>query len=1005
MRIVLIVVLTMCQSALAQVGVRPVPARPAAQLLQTDAVPRAPSIVDRLQVLTQAPATPGLEPPVQPMLRIEPDAHTGLITKAVVNHGQTLIVTCSQDKTARVWSLRTGALLRVMRVPIDDGNDGRITALAISPDGKTIALSGWTGWNWDGAVSIYIFDVDSGRMIHRLQGLPNAVQDLIYSPDGHYLAVAMLDRNGVRVYRTRDYKLQAQDERYNDHAMNLDFDAAGRLAAASLDGFVRLYDREFRLVARRKVTNGTQANLVRFSPDGRLVAVGMHDTPSVAVLSGEDLSVAYLPDVSGLKDVSNLPLVAWSQDGRILYAAGDYMAPRPTPIFYWTASGKGTRQFIFATEQRIGDIVPLRGTEILVTTEDPAIGVFDIKGGVRWISRNANALFAGMEGELRVSQDGMGVEFSYATPEKRSARFRLDQQSLEIDPALRTRFPAPSTGAAGLSVTEWKAGKSPRLNGAALSLDQHEISRSLAIAPDRSGVLLGTEWALRYFDRNGKQQWMVPFNTTVWAVNWSGDGRFAVAAAGDGTIRWFSAKTGRPVGSLFVHTNERDWVYWTSNGYYVSSPTGDRVFGWHINQGKEHAGEFIRAVQFDRVLYRPDYVLSFLKTGGDTQAAQNEAGIEKLFDVSNIRANAPPRVAIQEVGQPRVTDRGAMARIRFSAQRAGTRSMRDFNVYVNNLPVIPAEERALRAVEGESMLRDIEVPLFAQENIIRIEVFDGTTVGATETFVSLPASPPEVPGGKLYVIAIGVNAFEKLESSDLEFAARDAEVIASALQVHGERLGKSVQKHIVADGQPTAPLKANILQALELIKQTRAEDTVVVFLASHGISDQQGNYYLVPRDAARADIENVIAGTRQAVARGTGSLVSGEALFEAMRMAAGRRLLILDTCHARRIQGRFDLNSFTKRSASSRFSVMVASQGGEQSQEYWPAKHGLFTYGLLQAISGNATRPKDPFVRLDEAFDFAFHFVRKNADPKLGQQTPSLSAPAELLSMPLGARQ
>ena len=55
-------------------------------------------------------------------------------------------VTASDDKTVRVWSLADGALLRTIRLPAGPGNVGKAYAVAISPDGATIAAGGWTRW-------------------------------------------------------------------------------------------------------------------------------------------------------------------------------------------------------------------------------------------------------------------------------------------------------------------------------------------------------------------------------------------------------------------------------------------------------------------------------------------------------------------------------------------------------------------------------------------------------------------------------------------------------------------------------------------------------------------------------------------------------------------------------------------------------------------------------------------------------------------------------------------
>ena len=63
----------------------------------------------------------------------------------------------------------------------------------------------------------------------------------------------------------------------------------------------------------------------------------------------------------------------------------------------------------------------------------------------------------------------------------------------------------------------------------------------------------------------------------------SADGRFIVAALGDGTIRWFRASDGTELLAFFVHVPDKTWIAWTPSGYYAASPGGEDLIGWHVN--------------------------------------------------------------------------------------------------------------------------------------------------------------------------------------------------------------------------------------------------------------------------------------------------------------------------------------------------------------------------------------------------------------------------------------
>ena len=217
---------------------------------------------------TQSPA----DYPTTPILRPETGMHTAPVNRIDVDREERFLVSGSHDKTARVWDLASGRLLRTLRVPLGEGDLGKVYAVAISPDGSTVAVGGYTG-KTSGSQLIYIFDPVTGTLRHRMEGLPSVIHHLAYAPDGRHLAAVLGGANGLRVYETGTYREVARDTAYGDAAYWAAFDASGRLVTTSDDGHVRLYDTAFQL-HRKAVDAGWETAVCRRLLPGRTLHCG-----------------------------------------------------------------------------------------------------------------------------------------------------------------------------------------------------------------------------------------------------------------------------------------------------------------------------------------------------------------------------------------------------------------------------------------------------------------------------------------------------------------------------------------------------------------------------------------------------------------------------------------------------------------------------------------------------------------------------------------------------------
>ncbi len=96
------------------------------------------------------------------------------------------------------------------------------------------------------------------------------------------------------------------------------------------------------------------------------------------ILSARDLSYLYSPDTTGV-DNGTLISVAFSADGRNLYAGGEYNNDGQVSIFVWGAAGKGERRELKGANSTIMHILPLKDGGIVYGAGGPAFGIINEK--------------------------------------------------------------------------------------------------------------------------------------------------------------------------------------------------------------------------------------------------------------------------------------------------------------------------------------------------------------------------------------------------------------------------------------------------------------------------------------------------------------------------------------------------------------------------------------------------------------------------------------------------
>jgi len=949
----------------------------------------------------------------EPILRMEFGTHNAGIFGIAMDPSNRILVTGSEDKTVRVWDISSGArLLRTLRPPVGKKEQGHIFAVALSPDGRTVACGGRTGAPKRGDACVYLFDRATGALTRRLGGLPGWVQHLVYTPDGRFLAAVMGERGGkvkwagMSIFRLPDYALVAEDRDYGNFIRSVESDPLGsKLATTCFDGFVRLYDLSalqaldsaspvpITPVSKIRPPGGQLPWGLAFSPDSTRLAVGFHMTPKVDVLEvkGNTLEPAYSPDTTGVpkKKAIDFKVVAWSSDGRFLYAGGGYRQKKVSQIRKWADGGRGRHSNLpVGVDLTILRILPLKAGGMVYASRDGSFGMINDRDETILLSPKAIPIYAANEEGFLISPDGAAVQFAYERGGKAPALFSVNERQLtdtssNLWTGLKTSltFQAPLTK--GLEISDWETSLTPKLKGRPLKLKQ-DVVKSLAIKPDLTGFLLGTANSLWLFDSEGAVLWRVRMPGVVWGVNTNG--RVAVAALGDGTIRWYRLTDGEEALAFFPHPDRKRWILWTPSGYYDASPGGEDFIGWHVNNGSGQAADFFPASRFRGTYFRPDVIDRVLITMNENEAirlANEEAG--RKPPMVSVREKLPPVVTIVSPADgAEVTDPSVNIRYSVRSQEPVTA----LKVLVNGRPV--AEEDAGKPVKesGEITVmilqRDCDISVIAQNRLSTSEPatihlrWKGAVAGGQ--FEIKP---------KLYVLAVGVSAYQNADLR-LDLAAKDASDFGAAWNEQKGLLYSAVEVRTLTDAQAT---KGNILDGLEwLQRQVTGKDVAVLFFAGHGINDSTGGFYFLPVDA---DLEKLKR-----------SGVSHFDITSTVAGIAGKVLVFMDTCHSGNLMGKIkrrglvNVSSVINELASSENGAVVFSSatGRQYALENKEWGNGAFTLCVVEGIRGKADYSATGRITINMLDLYVSERVKELTR---GQQTPTTVKPPNVPDFPV----
>lgn len=978
-------------------------------------------------------------------LVLDPQAHTGQVMDLEFTPDGKELVSVSKDKSVRVWEVASGENVRTLRGFAGPGDDGQLYRLAISPDGREVAVAGFLGtsnplvspavrqdpsYKAETIGHLRVMSLQTGKVRGVVRRGTNSVTSLAW---GRRFVSGNMDRL-VRTYDAANFEKAVTRTKPSIHSFQL----AGPvlLTALSPDGnhvvasefsgtSPMLFDVSTlsaqgvpRAVVSLKGKHASEVVAAAFSPDGALLVTADQDHAFLWSPAGD-----FKGEFAGKFRLAADSKIAFSRDGKLLVLGAKVFAfPSGKELSTLEDATLTVKASAFRGSDLIASCGPRHGSsgegDTDVVLWDPLTGKVLRRLAPKARKYNGVAFLSGGLGIALT--DEYGVLAKTFSPEQLQTGFDFE----------RLRIAKPSAPASNGLVFE-AGGKTLRrpgpVNGKE-SLGQLKFGEVMledkvsgasvwayTLLPDGT-ALVGTNLHLRSYDAAGaERKRFVGHAGQIKALALSSDGKLLASLGDDFTVRlWKLDDPGvevagrrvvRPLVSLFLST-DGEWIAWGEDSTYASSRHGGRYLGFLLNQGREKEARFYPFEQYDLRLNRPDLLLTRLGVGS---AALRQAlahawkkRVKRMgFTVEALQGELLdlPKVLLRTTSRT-TTER--TLELDFTASSA-TLGLDRLQVYVNDVPTLGRAGLPLNGVH--SIDKKLSVPLSTGRNRIQVSVLDtGGNESPRETLQVRCDAPQARP--TLYLVAIGVSHYKDAQY-DLTYAGKDAKNLAELLS--SKQAGYKDAKVLLLDDAKVT--REAVLKAREFLAQSGVDDEAVVFFAGHGLLDSQLDYYL-----ATTDVDfNSPAGRGLAYEELEG-LLDG--------IPARRRLVLIDACNSGEVdkeevvlttaaapgpaapgvksrgfkqvkastvglQGSFELvqELFADLRRTSGAAVISSASGKEFAFESAKWNNGVFTFALLDGLkSGAADGDQDGTVKVSELRDFVIDRVQKLTS---GQQTPT----------------
>jgi len=255
-------------------------------------------------------------------------------------------------------------------------------------------------------------------------------------------------------------------------------------------------------------------------------------------------------------------------------------------------------------------------------------------------------------------------------------------------------------------------------------------------------------------------------------------------------------------------------------------------------------------------------------------------------------------------------------------------------------------------------------------------------------------SPERMSHVQLWFFGVGVSDYENPEQN-LDYAHKDVLDLADSLKIQEGKLFQKVNIKTLVNENATE--KSVRIQMHRFLKQASSQDVIMIFLAGHGVQDNEQNLYFMTHDGLLEDPY-------------TGMEFDKFESFLKSRPINQKAILMLDICHAGsaglkgKRRGKVTAEEAVKQLSEGTGTIVFASSTGKESSlesDEYGGGHGAFTAALLEGIKGQADRVagnSDKYIGIFELVSYVSRRVPQLTD---GDQHPTTPQSINVRDFPI----